>query len=127
MRTLDPNPGWMQLTAKTASGGGTPLYISSDKNPFQIQRERESRLNIIRAGLEQVYPGEKFYSDNVKSEPSLKWKELPLAGWTKNNIDAAGLEKSRMAVCAENHFNKAEDALEWFGELFDRWSGGRPS
>ncbi|CAK0797946.1 unnamed protein product, partial [Prorocentrum cordatum] len=133
MRTLGPNPDWMQLTAKTATNANTPLYVSSDKNPFQIQRE--IGLKLLRAAIEQEYTGRRFYSDKVKGELSLNWKvfvritpvpgvgEPPNIEWARNHIDALGLDRAKLSEIAARVFAREEAQNPGLG--YADWRGSQ--
>ncbi|CAK0820607.1 unnamed protein product, partial [Prorocentrum cordatum] len=107
MRALGPNPGLMQFTAKTTTNADASLYVSRDKNPFQIQREIS--LKLLRSAVEHEYPSRPFYSDKQKGELSFSWKafaritprtglgEAPQIEWAKNHIDSLGLDKAKLS------------------------------
>eukprot|EP00959_Pyramimonas_sp_CCMP1952_P419430 8785176-Pyramimonas_sp.AAC.1 len=124
MRVLGPQGGWRQLTAKTATNGDTPMYVSSDRNAFQVQREIGPKR--LCGGLEELHPGRRFFMHIVKGEISLSWKahvrltpkpgqsELPLLEWAKNRVEAASLDMTQMAAKRESLFSQADDAApEW--------------
>ncbi|CAK0892623.1 unnamed protein product [Prorocentrum cordatum] len=121
MRALGPQGGWRQLTAKTATNGDAPTYVSSDKNAFQIQHE--IGLKRLRGGLEELcLAGDSIWIKSkarclnwevlVRLTPKPGQSEPPLLEWAKNHIEAAGLDKAQMAAKCESLFSQAA-APEW--------------